>query len=46
VEIEASSIGHDLMFGVSSFVRVKPNSEDAAEVEEAQEDSDTELQPA
>jgi single-strand DNA-binding protein len=46
VEIEASSIGHDLMFGVSSFVRVKPKSEEPAEVEEAQEDSEAELQPA
>lgn len=43
VEIEASSIGHDLMFGVTSFERVKPHLEDP---EEIQEDSEAELQPA
>ena len=43
VEIEVSSIGHDLLFGVTSFVRVKPQS---LETEETEEDSELELQPA
>ena len=47
VEIEAESLGHDLMFGTSQFTRVnsKPIIE-AEDSEEDLEDSETELQPA
>lgn len=47
VEIEAESLGHDLMFGTTEFTRV--NSRPIIETEDGQEeaeDSETELQPA
>jgi single-strand DNA-binding protein len=39
VEIDADSIGHDLLFGVTNFERTTQN-------EEVEEDSEAELQPA
>lgn len=39
VDIDAESIGHDLLFGVTSFERTTQN-------EEVEEDSEAELQPA
>lgn len=45
VEIDASSIGHDLLFGTSEFTR-RSHSIQSAEDEESEQELEPELQPA